>query len=213
MSRAFRLLAPLALLVLVAAAGVKAEDEEVDYEVEDIEDPEDGGGQQQGPAWTEFNGVRIAITKEGDCRKTAEAGDTLFITHIGARPGDEGKMVQFDGNGNEPMRVVLGEHRIIKGMEKGMYGMCLGEIRSVLIPPHLGFDDPTLRMNNKPVETGTMVMYQITLARLEKQGEINIWELINKWYSVVIFFSLLFGAVYWNYRKNKNKRRSKKKKN
>jgi hypothetical protein len=34
-----------------------------------------------------------------------------------------------------PMQVVLGEGRIIRGMEKGMFGMCLGEIRQVLIPP------------------------------------------------------------------------------
>jgi len=194
----------------VAAAGVRADDDDDEVEIEDIDDPEEGGeGQQQGPGWTEFNGVRIAITKEGDCRKTAEQGDTLFITHIGARQGEDGQMVQFDGNGNEPMRVVLGEHRIIKGMEKGMFGMCTGETRSVLIPPHLGFDDPSLRMNNKPVETGTMVMYQITLARLEKVGEVDIWALINKWYSVVIFFSLLGGLAYWRHMK-KSKRRSKK---
>ncbi len=44
--------------------------------------------------------MKIAMRKEGDCRKKAALGDTLFITHIGAFPGEDGQMVQFDGNGN-----------------------------------------------------------------------------------------------------------------
>jgi hypothetical protein len=48
----------------------------------------------------DFNGVKIATRKEGDCRKKAAQGDSLFVTHIGAFPGEDGQMVQFDGNGD-----------------------------------------------------------------------------------------------------------------
>lgn len=75
----------------------------------------------------------------------------------------------------------------------------------------LGFDDPTLRIERKPVEAGTMVMYQITLAKLEKEGEIDILGLIYKWYAVVLLFGLIGGALYWNYRKQKLRGKKKKK--
>ena len=84
---------------------------------------------------------------------------------IGAKPGldEQGqqRMEQFDGSGDKPLKVTLGENRIIKGMERGMLGQCQGEQRNILIPPQLAFDDPTVRFNSKPVPDGTMILYQV----------------------------------------------------
>lgn len=193
------------------------EDIEEDDESEEtvIHKPEDMAQQHEQqdegppPDWIESNGIRYVTLKQGDCRKKAEFGDVVHITHIGAKPGldEQGqqRMEQFDGSGDKPLKVTLGENRIIKGMERGMLGQCQGEQRNILIPPQLAFDDPTVRFNQKPVPDGTMILYQITINRITKTGSSSgfmndivddFWGTLGKYYQVIIFFAIVAGLVY-----------------
>jgi hypothetical protein len=68
------------------------------------------------------------------------------------------KVGQFDSNGEEPLTIQLGDGLIVglclsfvnedirfemsfSGLTMGLRGMCEGEMRHVLIPPNLAFDD------------------------------------------------------------------------
>lgn len=42
---------------------------------------------------------------------------------------------------NSTYNTYVGEGSLIKGMEEGILGMCVGERRSVIIPPFLAYDD------------------------------------------------------------------------
>nr|XP_058951948.1 uncharacterized protein LOC131779417 [Pocillopora verrucosa] len=41
--------------------------------------------------------------------------------------------------GREPLEFQLGKRKVIKGWEMGIKGMCIGEKRKLIIPPHLGY--------------------------------------------------------------------------
>jgi hypothetical protein len=83
---------------------------------------------QEAPSfdWKPQYGVRVATAQDGDCATKVRNGDIVFIRHRGVfvDPKSE-KFIQFDGDGGEPLRFVVGEKRIITGMEVGVIGQVL----------------------------------------------------------------------------------------
>jgi hypothetical protein len=57
-------------------------EETVIHKPEDM--PQQHEQQDQGPPpdWIESNGIRYVTLKQGDCRKKAEFGDVVHITHV-----------------------------------------------------------------------------------------------------------------------------------
>ncbi|MCL2550118.1 MAG: FKBP-type peptidyl-prolyl cis-trans isomerase [Methanimicrococcus sp.] len=59
-------------------------------------------------------------------------GDTLFLNYKGSF--DNGTV--FDSSeGRQPLEVVLGEHKVVKGFEKALYGLKKGDTKTFRIPP------------------------------------------------------------------------------
>jgi FKBP-type peptidyl-prolyl cis-trans isomerase len=89
--------------------------------------------------------------------KTETKPNGLKITYVaageGARPGDNvsvlyaGKLqdgTEFDSSakhGNEPIEFILGKGMVIKGWDEGLQGMQVGEKRTLVIPPSLGYGE------------------------------------------------------------------------
>ena len=88
----------------------------------------------------------VTITKkargqkfEGDCPKErkAQRGDTLKVTYIGRNDGPRGPIFGESKPGGT-FAFPLGQGGVIAGYSLGTPGMCLGETRTLLVPPHLG---------------------------------------------------------------------------
>ena len=75
----------------------------------------------------------IAATAFSGCLSSgAKDGDTLFVYYTGTL--DNGTV--FDSNvGKQPISVVLGQHTVVPGFEKALYGMKVNETKTVTIQP------------------------------------------------------------------------------
>mmetsp|Transcript_1938 Transcript_1938/g.3519 ORF Transcript_1938/g.3519 Transcript_1938/m.3519 type:complete len:200 (+) Transcript_1938:69-668(+) len=186
-------LATLSCVALLACATISHAQEE---------DPSD--------KWEQRGDLVFQTMDSGNCDDyQVVEGDEVWITHAGHTVEDQ---VQFDGNGVEPLKFTLGGGTVLRGMEVGMEGMCVGETRVLLIPPHLAFDDPTKRFSRKPVKAGSTVRYQITLVDMIRPGSLRYWR-TKLWTEVgipgvvaglVLVWALY--AVYQSYRKTAAKR-------
>ncbi|KAI9344314.1 hypothetical protein BDR26DRAFT_857599 [Obelidium mucronatum] len=84
----------------------------------------------------------VDVTKEvaaEDCTRKSADGDKLSMHYTGTIFGT-GK--QFDSSvGRRPFQFTLGGGQVIKGWDQGLKDMCIGEKRTLTIPPSLGYGD------------------------------------------------------------------------
>ncbi len=62
---------------------------------------------------------------------TVKNGDTVTVHYTGRRP--DGSVFETSGN-RGPLKLVLGERRVIPGFEKAIVGMSAGESKTATIP-------------------------------------------------------------------------------
>ncbi|CAG8574604.1 15120_t:CDS:2 [Acaulospora morrowiae] len=87
------------------------------------------------------NDLQIGIkhrVPEGQCNKKTKDGDSISVHYTGVL-FDGGK--EFDSSipRGEPFTFTLGIGQVIKGWDKGLRGMCIGEKRKLIIPSHLAY--------------------------------------------------------------------------
>ena len=90
-----------------------------------------------GKSETKPNGLKITYVATGD---GARVGDNVSVLYAGKlQDGTE-----FDSSakhGNEPIEFILGRGMVIKGWDEGLQGMQVGEKRTLVIPPTLGYGE------------------------------------------------------------------------
>jgi FK506-binding protein 14 len=80
-----------------------------------------------------------------DAAKKSKSGDELEMHYTGtidesSVAGEKGK--QFDSSvGKSPFKFTVGAGMVIKGWDQGLVGMCIGEKRTLIIPPELGYGE------------------------------------------------------------------------
>lgn len=69
----------------------------------------------------------------------------------------------------EPLSYVYGYGRALRGLERGMQGMHAGGVRTIVIPPKLGYDD--FRHPNPPdVPVGSALVFEVELLDVVPQS-------------------------------------------
>uniref|UniRef100_A0A1B6M2I8 peptidylprolyl isomerase n=1 Tax=Graphocephala atropunctata TaxID=36148 RepID=A0A1B6M2I8_9HEMI len=81
--------------------------------------------------------LQIGIKKRVDnCQVKSKKGDFLHMHYRGTL--EDG--TEFDSSlSRDPLTFTLGSGQVIKGWDQGLMGMCAGEKRKLVIPPHLGY--------------------------------------------------------------------------
>lgn len=83
--------------------------------------------------------LQIETIKMGDCSRKAKKGDRLMMHYAGTL--EDGSEFDSSYKRGEPFGLVLGQGMVIKGWDVGLEGICKGEVRNLIIPPHMGYGD------------------------------------------------------------------------
>jgi|EP01046_Picozoa_sp_COSAG06_P029237 FK506-binding protein 2/FK506-binding protein 14 len=88
-------------------------------------------------------GLKVETTKRvsaAECERKTAAGDSLSMHYTGTLASDGTKFDSSRDRG-QPFSFVLGQHQVIAGWDAGLLGMCVGEKRTLTIPPALGYGE------------------------------------------------------------------------
>ena len=77
------------------------------------------------------------IVREGD-GETAEPGDTVVVQYVG-KSWSTGEQFDASWDRDQPFSFQLGAGNVIQGWDQGVAGMQVGERRTLIIPPDLGY--------------------------------------------------------------------------
>ncbi len=75
------------------------------------------------------------------CDRQAKNGDKLKVHYVGRLNDENGKIFDQSRDRGKTFDFQLGAGRVIQGYELGVPGMCKGETRVLIVPPHLGYGD------------------------------------------------------------------------
>ncbi|XP_065165897.1 peptidyl-prolyl cis-trans isomerase FKBP2-like [Atheta coriaria] len=112
--------------------------------------------------------LQIGIKKRlKDCDLRTKKGDFLHVHYKGMFETED----EFDNSyiRNQPFTFTLGQGQVIKGWDQGLIGMCIGEIRKLVVPPHLGYGEKGVPPTIPPEST---LIFHIELLNIEERDEL-----------------------------------------
>ncbi|CAL8302694.1 unnamed protein product [Merluccius merluccius] len=90
--------------------------------------------------WSNEDKIQMStISKPATCKRTAEASDFVRYHYNGTLLS--GAYFDTSFSENKTYDTYLGQGDLIKGMEEGLLGMCVGERRIVIVPPFLAYGE------------------------------------------------------------------------
>ncbi|KAI9680361.1 MAG: Peptidyl-prolyl cis-trans isomerase fpr2 [Trizodia sp. TS-e1964] len=106
--------------------------------------------------------LKIETTFPVTCTRKSAAGDSIEVHYRGtlASTGAE-----FDASHNRgaPFAFKLGAKQVIQGWDQGLQGMCIGEKRTLTIPPHLGYGERGMG----PIPPGSTLVFETELMGIQ----------------------------------------------
>ncbi|KAI9365134.1 hypothetical protein BD770DRAFT_439258 [Pilaira anomala] len=134
------------------------------------------------------------LRKPEGCKYKIE-GNSEVLLHYRARVWGEERYFEDTYTEGAPVKYKLGRDKVMKGLEKGISGMCTGEVRRLLIPADLAYGE--LGLPNL-VPGNTAVIYEVEA--IEINSPFN-----NPWFwagGVAIALVFIFSNRFQNYMEN-----------
>lgn len=117
--------------------------------------------------------VDIKVThKPRDCKATSEADDLIQYRYNCSLM--DGTLLYSSDQFDAPSITTLGADKVIPGLEQGLSGMCVGERREVVVPPHWGHGED----GAGEVPRSAVLFFELELVELKKgvpEGYMFVW--------------------------------------
>merc|ERR1711915_773864 len=112
-------------------------------------------------------GVKKRIPVD-ECNIKSRNGDTLHMHYTGTLHADGS---EFDSSisGGSLLLFHLGAGRVIKGWDQGLVGMCEGEKRKLIIPPHLGYG---ISGSPPKIPGESVLVFEVELLKIDRKSEL-----------------------------------------
>lgn len=111
-----------------------------------------------------LNDVKIEILRDGT-GVAARVGDGVIVNYIGTLESG----FEFDNSYKRgaPFPVIIGEGRVIKGWEKGLLGIKVGEKRKLTIPPTMAYGE---REIPNLIPANSTLIFEIEAVEIQPHG-------------------------------------------
>lgn len=108
--------------------------------------------------------LQIGIKKRADnCERQAQKGDSLHMHYRGSLK-DGGTEFDNSYKRGQPLVFSLGTGQVIKGWDQGLLGICAGEKRKLVIPPHLAYGE----MGSPPtIPPDSTLVFEVEAVKVE----------------------------------------------
>ncbi|RAO67062.1 uncharacterized protein BHQ10_003074 [Talaromyces amestolkiae] len=105
--------------------------------------------------------LQIDVTNPVECNRKTTNGDTVKMHYRGTL-ADGGKQFDASYDRGTPLSFKLGTGRVIKGWDQGLLDMCVGEKRTLTIPPELGYGERAMG----PIPAGSTLVFETELVEI-----------------------------------------------
>ncbi|CEL03710.1 Putative Peptidyl-prolyl cis-trans isomerase [Aspergillus calidoustus] len=112
--------------------------------------------------FTQAAELGIETTHAVECTRKTAKGDTVHMHYRGTLASD-GSEFDASYNRGKPFTFPLGAGRVIKGWDQGLLDMCVGEKRTLTIPPEYGYGDRGVG----PIPGGSTLIFETELIGIE----------------------------------------------
>ncbi|KFY13817.1 hypothetical protein V491_06261 [Pseudogymnoascus sp. VKM F-3775] len=102
--------------------------------------------------------LKIEVTRAVECERKTQRGDGVDVHYRGSLQAD-GSEFDASYNRGSPLTFVVGKGQVIKGWDEGLLDMCIGEKRTLTIPPNLGYGE----RNMGPIPAGSTLIFETEL--------------------------------------------------
>ncbi|XP_062294671.1 peptidyl-prolyl cis-trans isomerase FKBP10 [Scomber scombrus] len=117
--------------------------------------------------------VEIKVThKPQECKMTSAADDLIQYRYNCSLM--DGTLLYSSDHYSSPSTTTLGANNVILGLEKGLSGMCVGERREAVVPPHWGHGEN----GAGEVPQSAVLFFELELVDLQKgvpEGYVFLW--------------------------------------
>ncbi|XP_046894806.1 peptidyl-prolyl cis-trans isomerase FKBP10 [Hypomesus transpacificus] len=117
--------------------------------------------------------IEIKVTyKPKKCNVTSEIDDLIKYRYNCSLM--DGTLLYSSDHFDSPPVTTLGANKVIEGLDEGLRGMCVGEKRQVVVPPHLGHGENGAR----GVPSSAVLYFELELLDLQKgvpDGYMFVW--------------------------------------
>ncbi|KAI9493643.1 hypothetical protein BDB00DRAFT_821913 [Zychaea mexicana] len=116
--------------------------------------------------------LKGGILKPSDTCRTTVSQNARVKMHFIARAWDTEAPFENTYSDNKPLSFKLGRDKLMDGLEKGIQGMCEGEIRRLLVPADMAFGEMGLPGKIPP---NSAVVYDVEMLQVDT-------PLTNPWF-------------------------------